>query len=155
MDRASFLLSLLGKADRVDGRPNDSNGIEEFVDFYVQCELHLLERVVKNRPGLPWHTLRLEALGHRPLVTGSVDADGVSRKAVEVRDSSRVGLGQDVFWDVLGKIEVTRSDGSGRDKGNNGREGKAVALLLSSHRNTRCKEFALVIHWNERAKMKR
>jgi hypothetical protein len=62
---------------------------------------HVSERVVKNRPGLPWHALRLGALGHQPLVAGSVDADGVGRKAVKVRDSPGIGLREDVFRDVL------------------------------------------------------
>ena len=103
MNRTSFL-SLLSKADRVDGRPGDSNEIEEFIDFYVQFGSCVLERVVKNRPSLPWYTLRLRALGHRPLVTGSVDADGVGGKAVEVRDSPGVGLREDIFRNVLGGI---------------------------------------------------
>src|SRR6266852_4594163 len=48
VDRTSFLLSLLGKADRVDGQPDDSNGIEEFIDFYVQLGPHVSERWLRT-----------------------------------------------------------------------------------------------------------
>jgi len=112
----------------------------------VQRGPHVSERVAKNRSCLPWHALRLGVLGHRPLVAGSVDADGVTRKAVEVGDSPGVGLREDVFWDILGEIEVAKSGGGGRDKGESGRDGRAVALLLSNHINARREEFTLVIH---------
>jgi len=45
------------------------------------CSVYVSERVVEDRPGHLWHALRLGALRHRPLVTGSVDADGIGGKA--------------------------------------------------------------------------
>ena len=70
--------------------------------------------VVKNWLDLPWHLLCLRTLGHWPFIASSVDASGITRKTIEVRDSPRIELRKDAFWGVLGKIEVIKSSGGGR-----------------------------------------
>jgi hypothetical protein len=65
--------------------------------------------------------------------------DGVFPGVMFKKPWNAVGLRGDVFRNVLGEIE---------------RDGRAIALLLSSHRNARRERLALVIHWNERVNQK-
>ncbi len=70
---------------------------------------------------------------------------------VEGRRSQRQPRGrvrEYVFRNVLGEMEVAKSGGGGK-------YGRAVALLLTSHRNARREKLTIIIHWNERAKTKR
>ena len=59
------------------------------------------------------------------------------------------------FWTPFnGQIELATS-GGGRSKGDSGRDVRAIALLLSNHRDARREELALVIYWSERVRGKK
>lgn len=144
MERTGFP-TFLGKADRIDTGPPEPTGIEKFIDYFAKVFPHLLDWVVANGPGLPYHALSLRALTYRPRVAGFIDAEGVGRQAIEVSDSTGVGvrgynrLREDAF----------RTPGV-RTLGSSG----AVAILRASGGNARGEEFVGCPHWNEKVETK-